>query len=252
MIFPFHESLLSQLYPGFFHSTNALVPAIETFESRLNLPFERRHKVVWRLDAGFGGDNNVMYLFRHGYQFIVKGHSNRRAAILAHNVKLWRQVDERRFVAKAPTPDSLHPAIRTYLLRTHGPKRVRLTYLLTTLKLTGVQTIRFYDQRGGAETEFRADKSGGGWLHKRRKQKRHAHEAWIHLTDMAHNYLAWFAHHFLSETPFAGYGHLRIGRDLLRTPGFVGCHQDRLSSVKLLKSRPHARELLEVLKQFYE
>jgi hypothetical protein len=252
MLFPFRESLLSQLYSGFFHSANALKPAIETLEARLDLPTHRRHKLIWRIDAGFGTDANVLYLLRRGYHFLAKGHSNRRVAKLAQQVKCWRQVDGQRFVGHAPTPVALADHIRTFVIRTHGPKRVRLTYLLTTLKLSGVRIVRLYDQRGGAETEFRADKSGGGWLHKRRKHKRDAQEAWLHLTDMAHNYLAWFAHTKLQATPFRDYGPLRITRDLFRTPGLIEFQHGQLFSVKLLRSVPHADHLLAVLKRFWE
>jgi hypothetical protein len=252
MLYPFRESLLSQLYPGFFHSTHALKPAIETLEARLYLPPYRRHKVIWRIDAGFGSDANVLYLQRRGYHFLVKGHSNRRAAKLAHQVRYWRRVDASRFVGRAPTPSALADGIDTFVIRTHGPKRVRLTYLLTTLKLTGVKTVHLYDQRGGAETEFRADKSGGGWLHKRRKHRRDAQEAWLHLTDMAHNYLAWFAFTKLQATPFANFGPLRITRDLFRTPGLVEFRDGQLFSVKLLKSVPQAGHLLTVLRRFWE
>ncbi|MDX1474453.1 MAG: transposase [Reinekea sp.] len=252
MLFPFRESLLSQLYAGFYHSTHALKPAVETMEARLSLPPHRRHKVIWRIDAGFGSDANVAYLHRRGYHFLVKGHSNRRAAKLAQQVKYWRRVDQNRFVGRAPTPATLADDLHTFVVRTHGPKRTRLTYLITTRNLTGLATVRLYDQRGGAETEFRADKSGGAWLHKRRKHKRDAQEAWIHLTDMAHNYLAWFAYTKLPHTPFAGFGPLRITRDLFRVPGHIEWHQGQLFSVKLLKSVPHADQLLVVLRRFFE
>jgi len=252
MLYPFRESLLSQLYPGFTHSSHALKPAIETLEGRLELPPQRRHKVIWRLDAGYGSDANVIYLQQRGYRFLVKGRSNRRAAILSQQVKYWRQVDSSRFVGRVPTPSSLPDDIRTFVIRTHGPKRVRLTYLLTTVKLTGLATVRLYDQRGGAETEFRADKSGGGWLQKRRKHRRNAQEAWVHLTDMAHNFLAWFAYTKLRHTSLAGLGPLRITRDLFRVPGLVEFRDGQLFSVKLLKSAPHADPLLAALRCFWE
>jgi hypothetical protein len=252
MLFPFRESLLSQLYPGFIHSAHTLRPAIETFEARLDLPAHHRHKVIWRIDAGFGTDAHVLYLLRRGYHFLAKGHSNRRAAKLAQQVKYWHQVDARRFVGRAPTPTALANGITTLVIRTQGPKRRRLTYLLTTLKLSSVRIVRLYDQRGGAETEFRADKSGGGFLHKRRKHRRDAQEVWLHLTDMAHNYLSWLAFTKLQGTPFRDYGPLRITRDLFRTPGLVEFRDDQLFSVKLLKSVPHADHLLDVLRRFWE
>jgi hypothetical protein len=73
MLYPYRESLISQLYPGWQHSSNCLQPAVEAFEQRLNLPAERRHKGVWRLDGGFGGDRNIEYLYLHTeYRFSLK------------------------------------------------------------------------------------------------------------------------------------------------------------------------------------
>ena len=124
--------------------------------------------------------------------------------------------------------------------------------MFSTLQRSGVATSHFYNQRGGAETEFRTDKSGGLQLHHRRKQQRDAQEAWVLLTDMAHNYLAWFTRHILHDSPFATYGALRISRDLLRIPGYVEVENGQLLSVKLLKSSPYAADLLDCLRRFWE
>lgn len=252
MLYPYRESLISQLYPGQQHSSNCLQPAVEAFEQRLNLPCQRRHKIVWRLDGGFGGDHNIEYLVGRGYHVLAKGASNRRAAKLASQAQRWRAVRSDKWVAHVPTPEQFSRPVRTFVIRTHVGKRPRLAYLYSTLSASGLQTVRLYDQRGGAETEFRADKSGGGQLHKRRKHKRDAQEVWIHLTDMVHNYFSWFAAHILADSHFAGYGPLRISRDLMRVPGLVEISDGQLLSVKLLKSTPHATDLLACLERFWE
>jgi hypothetical protein len=252
MLYPYRESLISQLYPGWQHSSNCLQPAVEAFERRLNLPPEHRRKIVWRLDGGFGGDQNVEYLLGRGYHVLAKGASNRQAAKLAAQVKRWRALRADKVVGQVPTPEPFSRPVQTFVTRTQIGQRTRLAYLYSTLPGSGVQTARLYDQRGGAETEFRADKSGGGHLHKRRKHKRDAQEVWIHLTDMAHNYFSWFAGHLLADSRFEGYGPLRISRDLMRVPGLVEIRDAQLLSVKLLKSSPYARDLLACLERFWE
>ena len=252
MLYPYRESLISQLYPGWQHSSNCLQPAVEAFEQRLNLPPDRRHKVVWRLDGGFGGDQNIEYLLGRGYHVLAKGASNRRAAKLASQVQRWRAVRTHKFVGQVATPEPFSRPVQTFVTQTYAGQQPRLAYLYSTLAMSGVQTVQLYDQRGGAETEFRADKSGGGQLHKRRKHKRDAQEVWIHLTDIAHNYFSWFAGHILADSRFEGYGPLRISRDLMRVPGLVEMRDGQLLSVKLLKSAPYASDLLACLERFWE
>lgn len=252
MLYPYRESLISQLYPGWQHSSNCLPPAVAAFEQRLNLPPERRHKIVWRLDGGFGGDRNIEYLLGRGYHVLAKGASNRRAAKLASQVQRWRAVRADKVVGQVPTPEQFSRPVQTFVTQSHVGQRTRLAYLYSTLSGSGVQTVRLYDLRGGAETEFRADKSGGGQLHKRRKHKRDAQEVWIHLTDIAHNYFSWFAGHILADSRFEEYGPLRISRDLMHVPGLVEIRDRHLLSVKLLKSTPYASDLLACLERFWE
>jgi hypothetical protein len=252
MIPAYHESLLSQLYPGQQHSSNCLIPAVLTFEERLCLPSEHRAKVVWRLDRGFGGDENINWLLERGYQVLAKGCSHRRTAKLVGLVQRWRQVRPDRFIGCAPTLGRFSLPVETFVVRYQTKTGWKHAYLLSTLHLGGPHTLQLYDQRGAAETEFRTDKSGGLFLDKRRKHKRDAQEAWVILTDMAHNYLAFFTRTYLADSPFATYGPLRIGRDLMRIPGFVHMEGDRLLSVKLLKSSPLASALLPCLERFWE
>jgi hypothetical protein len=252
MLYPYRESLMSELYPGSQHSTHCLLPAVEAFERCLDLPQAHHHKIIWRLDGGFGGDKNIEQLVSRDYHVLVKGASHRRAASLARQVKRWRSLDDHRAVGIAPTPESFSRPVKTFVLRYQHATGPRHAYLYSSLALSAPQTVSLYDQRGGAETEFRADKSGGGHLHKRRKHKRDAQQVWVLLTDMMHNYLSWFSRHRLIGSPFAEYGPLRITRDLMHVPGLVELDHGRLLSVKLLRSAPHAAELAACLARFWE
>lgn len=251
MLHPYHESLLSQLYPGSQSSATALQPAVLLFEKQLALPERYRHKIIWRVDAGFGSDPNVNWLVQRGYQVLAKGISNRRAGKLLTLVQRWRLVAENKWVGSVPTPSPVSRTVYTFVLRRIVKHETQIAYLYTTLPWSGIQIASFYDQRGGAETEFRSDKSGGAHLDKHRKHKRHAQEVWIHLTDITHNYLSWFQHRILADSPLASWGHLRISRDLMHMPGIIEMHNGQLLSVKLSKTAPHAAELLDCLKRFW-
>ena len=252
MIHPYRESLLSQLHPGFAHSSNCLIPAVSTFEAMLPLPPERRKKVIWRMDRGFGGDTNVNWLLDRHYGLLVKGCSNRRAHALAQTVNRWRSVRDDKFVASVSTPIGFVRPLHTFSLRFDTAKGQKYAYLFSTLNQSATATVRLYDQRGGAETQFRSDKSGGLHLHKRRKNKRDGQESWILLTDMAHNCLAALSRTLFANTPFEHFGFLRITRDLFSIPGYIEFDNDRLLSVKLLKSSPFADDLLLCLQRFWE
>jgi len=252
MLHPYRETVLSQLHPGYQHSANCLVPAVLTFEDVLALPPEHRRKVIWRLDQGFGGDDNLNWLLERGYGVLAKGCSNRRSALLAQQVHRWRAVRDDKFVGHVPTPAGLNQTLDTFAIRYAVPTGWKHAYLLSTLHLSGLATVLRYDQRGGAETEFRSDKSGGLHVDKRRKHKRDAQEAGLLLTDMAHNCLAWLTRRLFADSPFESFGFLRISRDLFRVPGTVELDNDRLLSVKLLKSSPYAADLVDCLRRFWQ
>lgn len=252
MLHPYRETVLSHLHPGYQHSANCLEPAVLTFEDVLALPPEHRKKVIWRLDQGFGGDDNLNWLLARGYGVLAKGCSNRRSALLVQQVQRWRAVRADKFVGHVPTPEALNPTLDTFAIRYAVPTGWKHAYLLSTLRQSGVATVLLYDQRWGAETEFRADKSGGLHVDKRRKHKRDAQEAWLLLTDIAHNCLSWLTRCLFADSTFASFGFLRIGRDLLRIPGTVELAHGRLLSLKLLRSSPYAADLLDCLWRLWQ
>jgi len=252
MIHPFRESVLTQLHPGYQHSANCLVPAVMAFEEQLPLPAKYRAKVCWRIDQGFGGDENINWLLERNFGVLAKGCSNRRSANLAQQVQRWRAVSADKFVGQVPTPDGFAKPIDTISIRYATPKGWKHTYLFSTLGLSAVATARLYDQRGGAETEFRSDKSGGLHMDKRRKHKRDAQEAWLLLTDIAHNCLAWLTGLVFADSPFQSFGFLRICRDLFHIPGLIEMENGHLLSVKLQKSSPYSADLLDCLRRFWQ
>ena len=175
---------------------------------------------MWRLDQGFGGDHNINWLLHRRYGVLAKGCSNRRAALRAQQVKRWRAVRDDKWVGSVRTPagfvtrsDVCHPL--------HGAHRLEAHLFVQHAQAGRRCLAQLYDQRGGAETEFRSDKRGGLQLDKRRKHKRTAQEAWVLLTDIAHNCLAWLARYLFADSPLASFGFLRINRDLFRIPGTI-------------------------------
>jgi hypothetical protein len=194
----------------------------------------------------------VRWLLNRGYQALIKGASSRRAAKLARQVRKWQPVRQDRFIGCVDTPVTFARPVRTFVIRRVTSKRIRHAYLFSTLRLSAKATLALYDERGAAEIEIRKDKSGGGQLHKRRKQRRDAQEAWVLLTDIAHNFWAWFARTILVGSTFADYGPLRISRDLMRVPGFVELRDGQLVSVRFLKSVPQIEALITCFERLCE
>lgn len=162
-----------------------------------------------------------MYQLSQGYRLLAKGASHRRAAKLISQVQCWRVVRAYKVVGQVLTLEQRSCPVHSFATQIHLGQGTRLAYLYSTLFGCGVQTVLLYDQRGGTETEFGADKSGSGQLHKSGKHKQDAQEVWIHLTNMGHNYFSWFAGHILADNWFEEHGPLRISRDLMHVPGLV-------------------------------
>ena len=150
---------------------------------------------------------------------------------------------EVRWLAPAPVKLRLGRRLHVSVLRWLDKKH-RFVYatLISTLQENPFRLWSFYDGRGAAEGEFRTDKSGLK-LHLRRKQRLHAMEAWLVLTDMAHNLLAWLHPWMLNGTAFANFGPQRIVQDLLTIPGHLSFHNGKLTKVALQKSHPYAEEM---------
>lgn len=82
----YREVLLSVLYPGAQTSLASLPPAVRELRRLLPVSFRERHRILLRIDGGFGDDRNLHWLMPQGYQVLAKGYSGKRAAAYASRV----------------------------------------------------------------------------------------------------------------------------------------------------------------------
>jgi len=219
-------------------------------EIALDLAPEQHKRVVWRMDGGAGSDEQLGWLLARNYHIIAKGTSNRRAEALAKQVNRWDPFEDAWLAEVTPYADFGRP-VQVFVKKRLKKGEFVYSYYVSTLTLPSkARFMRYYQARGGAEVEqFRNDK-GGLFLQARRKQSFAAQKALILLTDLAHNLLADFHHHALSDSPFAGFGLKRIVRDLLQIPGRLVFEDAQLKRIDLLSSHPHAKSLLTCLKKY--
>lgn len=259
MMAGYHETLLSVAYPGDRHGYEYCKPALKQLLHHWPWSRQQRQKVILRSDAEQGTDANLSYILWLGFQVLMKGFSGRRTQAWVRRTPASRwQPDpdhETRWVAPAPDKLRLGRRIAAYLLRWSDAKqKMKHATLWTTLPYPIFSQWALYDGRGAAEVEIRADKSGLG-LPLRRKQSLDAMEAWVVLTDVAHNLLAWLHPWMLADSPFASFGPKRIVHDLLTIPGRVVLDNDQLTKVALWKTHPYANEMrlcLQKLLQTFE
>lgn len=244
------ETVWSGLFAGNQHTVQCLQPAVVAAETALELAPAQRTRTVWRVDGGAGSDAQIRWLLARGYHFIGKGSSTRRANALAQQVTRWDAYDTTCWLGEvAPPVDWGRPA-RCFVKRRLKDGQPRHSYYVSTLSLPSKgRFLALYDQRGQAEVEqFRSDKSGLH-LNARRKASFAGQYGYILLTDLAHNLLAHFARHALHDSPFAGYGPLRIVRDLLAVPGHVTFDSDTVR-IALLTQKQFSRDLVTCFQRY--
>lgn len=260
----YRETLWSELFSGSRPSVTCLQPAVLAVETVLDLApsdqpeptsldlarRQRRSRIVWRLDGGFGSDDKLRWLLARNYQVMTKGFSGRRADNLAQQVKRWTPSGDV-WLGQVASPVDFGREVQVWVKRRLKKDKVEHSYYLTTLKLPSLtKAMERYNQRGGAEIEqFRNDKQG---LHlsARRKQGFLAQKALILLTDLAHNLLADFYHTALIDTAFAAFGLKRMVRDLLMIEGSLIFEAGQLKRIELAKSHPYAEPLLACLVRY--
>lgn len=252
----YHESLLSLAYPGNEHGYEHYKPALQQLLTHWAWPRAQRQQIIIRSDAEQGTDANVSYTLWQGFQVLMKGYSGRRtqAWVKRTPAALWQRdpANEHRWVAPAPAKLRLGRRLDAYLLRWPDPAQQWLyATLLTTLAQPIFEQWALYDGRGAMETEIRADKSGLA-LHQRRKHSLDAQEAWIVLTDVAHNLLAWLQPWMLAGSAFASFGPKRLVHDLLTIPGQVIMEDGRLQKVALWQTHPYAEDMRLCLQKLLE
>jgi DDE family transposase len=246
----YRETIWSELYPGNRHTVTCLQPAVLASESALELAPEQHKRVVWRMDGGAGSDDELRWLLARQYQVVAKGASNRRAEMLAKQVKRW-DVYHDAWLGEVVSPIDFGRPVQVFVKKRVKNGEFVHSYYVSTLKLPSKgRLMSYYDARGGAEVEqFRNDK-GGLQLEARRKRSFVAQKALILLTDLAHNLLADFQRHALTDSKFASFGLKRIVRDLFQIPGRLVFDGTQLKRIDLLASHPHAKDLLICLEKY--
>jgi hypothetical protein len=247
MVAGYHENLLSVAYPGNRHGYEYCKPALAQLLSQWSWSREQRCQIIIRSDAEQGTDENVAYILWQGFQVLMKAYSGRRtqAWVKRTSDELWQAdpADKQRWAAPAPVKVRLGRRLDAYLLRWLDMKqKPRHATLLTTLPGPIFSQWAWYDGRGASEVEIRSDKSGLR-LPQRRKHSLDAQEAWIVLTDVAHNLLAWLQPWMLADSAFEAFGPKRLVYDLLNIPGQLFFEEDRLTKVALWQTHPYAEEM---------
>jgi hypothetical protein len=240
----------SELYPGNRHTVQCFQPAVLAAENALELDPKQRQRTVWRMDGGAGRDDQLRWLLARGYQTIAKGISNRRAKVLARQVRRWDVYDQS-WLGEVPAPVDYGRPVQVFVKKRLKDDVFRHSYYISTLSLPSKGLfMNHYNQRGGAEVEqFRSDKSGLN-LTARRKQRFLAQKGYILLTDLAHNLLADFHQRALVGSRFEGYGSKRSIRDLLCIPGKLTFTNGKLSKIELLSQKHFSKDLLICLERY--
>jgi hypothetical protein len=271
------EIVTQALYPGKKQLTQAFVPLVEAAEQTLRLDNDTtgRRKVLLRVDAGAGTEEQINWAFGRGYHILTKLKSHQRTQKLIRSVITWypdpkvagRSVGyvEQPYVFAQPTTQI---AIRS--TRQHKGKLVTTTRVLVTdltehqvLTIAGLPcsdaptkeqvalaVAHAYDQRGGgAETANREDKQGLG-LTKRNKKSLAAQEMLVLLAELAHNVLIWVRHDLVAAHPRCQqYGLQRLVRDLFGIPGTVSrIPFSRRYRLTLSRDHPLSKQMLGPLR----
>ncbi len=205
--------------------------------------------MVWRLDGGAGSDEQLLWLLQRGYPVMAKGMSGRRANALAQKVRRW-DAYEQGWLGEVAPPIDYGRKTRCFVKRRLKNGQFCHSYYISTLSLPAKGAfLSYYNARGAAEIEqFRNDKSGLN-LATRRKRSFTGQQAYILLTDLAHNLLADFHHQALQGTRFDGFGLQRIVRDILATPGRLVFEGRQLKRIELLSQTKNVDDLLGCLKR---
>ncbi len=254
----YNETLGSLIYPGTQSGFNSLFPMVEQVEQLCQWNQRQRHRVLWRLDAGFGSDACINWNLAREYQLVVKGHNNLRAkkVVQAQPQGSWKKVGRERWVSVVSKGVRYARRTQTLAVKWRVPKGKEKCALVihTLLDQEPSEVIHCYDARGAMEAEIKEDKVGLQ-LVKRRKHRWHAQAAWVILTDMAHNLLTWTHPWMFDGSSFETFGDLRLVQDVLSIPGYVefgGAKGDKLLKVALQESHPYASEVARCLNSLFK
>ena len=268
----YDEIVCERLFMGNTPTAVAVQPLLTDAQDALQLTPGQRERTIIRLDAGGGTIDEINACLEAGYQFHGKDFSSVRARHLAQSVHRWyddpsqpgRQVG---LVSADPT-DYVRRVVRIALRWTNKQGQEQVCVLISTLsaaqilalagpvgaKPSEVATVLlayayFYDQRGGGiETSFKQAQQGLG----RRNKKSFAAQAMLlWLECLAHNVLIWARAWLAPAAPaLAGYGLLRLVRDVLAIPGRICLNATGgIGMLILSRSHPLAAKMQQALQR---
>jgi len=192
------EIISESLYPGSKTSCKAFKPMVEKMEHILGLTDISHRKLIrFRLDAGFGTDENIDYALWRGYHLLVKMYSGKRAKKLANSVKEWVDIspssdNNSRQAGWITEPHRYSRKTKQLSIRTMKDKKYQYSVIVTTDMDADIQpTIDDYDDRSGVpESSFCQDNQGLG-SNKRRKRGFDAQRMLMLLIQLSHNLIRW-------------------------------------------------------------
>lgn len=241
----YQEIVVDRLFDGKTQLNTALQPLVIAAEKTLELTEEKRKNTILRIDAGGGSLDDVNWMLERGYQVHCKDYSGERAQKLAQSVSEWiddpkvigRQIGRVTIAASQYVREVERIAVRC--LKNNGQWAIGV--LISTLSAKDViiltnqpidrvnspkavllANVYFYDLRAGSiEIEIKEDKQGLG-ITKRNKKRFDAQQMLMLLGSLAHNVIVW-ARGWLSPSisKLAGFGMLRMVRDIFHLSGFI-------------------------------
>ena len=223
---------------------------VEAAEDLLQLSELQRGRTRWRMDGGFGTDANINWLLARDYQAVLKGYNATRATAAGRAIASadWQAIRFDRWVAPVVDGRRYARSTQTLVVRWLDQKQLPRHALLihTLLNWSALEVVKHYDARGGQEVEIKQDKFGLK-LTRRRKRRWEAQEAWVILTDLAHNLLRWSYAWMWTGSRFEDFGFMRLINDVLKLPGRLEFKGDKLIKVALCESHPYAPEVAACL-----
>jgi hypothetical protein len=255
------EVVCEKLYPGALQLEKSFPELVEKAETVLALDEPRRQRTILRIDGGGGTDADINWAVRRGYGLIGKVKNWQRTRKLAQTVETWSAIPKlpAHEVGWVGTPFPYEKPMRQLALRWPKPKggwhyRILVFNLTDELlfKLAGralpatptqpevfAAIVDAYDLRGGGvETSIKNSKQGLG-LNKRNKKSFAAQEMLILLAQLAYNLSLWVRNQLAQHQPaLAGWGMLRMTRDLFQIPGKIQ-FDPQGKALKIILSQRH-------------
>ena len=216
----------------------------------------QRGRVLIRLDAGFGNDQNINWLLHRGYQVLSKHKSSKRASLIASQIDEWYPLDDRKWIAKVPKSlcHRYYRRTQTVVLCWYHAKSNEFKYALLVCSLLDLDLFEInhlYDERARMVTEIKSDK-GSPILPKRCKKQFEAQEALVLLTDLAHNILAWSRNFWSAEAKIGDLRIYGIINKITMISGKLAFENGKLVKARLQATHPLAKPVISCLSRLWK